>query len=563
MRPSGSILSSAAESRFDDVCTVSRLTSTWWRYFWTVRYLQPRQVFFQVRRRLPVARRCHAESDNTVRHLVLTRPVGRRPSYVEPATFKFLHQTVDLGEPIDWRASAQSMLWRYNLHYFDYLHQRGLPFKAGEKLISGWIGYHTGAECGVGWEPYPLSLRIVNWLKFMSMHAEFPQAWIASVSRQATYLCQHIEYHLLGNHLFANAKALWFAGVFLGMAGIAHLGRRIVLDQLAEQFLDDGGHFELSPMYHSIAVEDLLDLINLCQATGDDGALAPLRKTATRALDWLGQMVNDAGRIPLLNDSTWHIAPEHCDLNDYAERLHVERREWNRAVEFRHGWLGQNLSGYWILKLGDVRLIFDCAALGPSYLPGHAHCDMLNLLFEREGSPIFADTGVYEYAESARRTYSRSTAAHNTVSLDDLEQGDIWKSFRMGKRGHPRGMRFDESGISCEHTGFNMWRRGLVHRRILSLGEHGFEMTDEVCGPATHRFRAAFHLAPGIDLRRIAENRFTDRRGNLLEFSGATANLGTSEFYPEFGVIENRQCLVLTGEFTRKHHFSLKCTFSS
>jgi hypothetical protein len=64
----------------------------------------------------------------------------------------------------------------------------------------------------------------------------------------------------------ANAKALIFAGSYF-QGPEADQWRRIGLSvlsaQLPVQVLSDGGHYELSPMYHSIILEDLLDLVNL------------------------------------------------------------------------------------------------------------------------------------------------------------------------------------------------------------------------------------------------------------------------------------------------------------
>lgn len=37
-------------------------------------------------------------------------------------TFCFLNGTAELGQPIDWAASAILPLWRLNLHHLDNLH---------------------------------------------------------------------------------------------------------------------------------------------------------------------------------------------------------------------------------------------------------------------------------------------------------------------------------------------------------------------------------------------------------------------------------------------------------
>ena len=168
---------------------------------------------------------------------------------------------------------------------------------------------------------------------------------------------------------------------------MASLGRRIVSGDLKEQFLSDGGHFELSPMYHSIVLEDLLDLINLCQASriSFDAALLPiLREAARKSLAWLQAIVDEKGNIPLLNDSAHGIAPGFDELRSYARRLGVSPNE-DREDELKIGpWTGRNLSGYLVLKNGPFRLIFDTAILGPDHLPGHAHCDMLSVLLDFE-----------------------------------------------------------------------------------------------------------------------------------------------------------------------------------
>ena len=136
-------------------------------------------------------------------------------------------------------------------------------------------------------------------------------------------------------------------------------------------------------------------------------------------------------------------------------------------MQFDAGWAGRNLSGYRILENGRMRVLFDAAPLGPDYLPGHAHCDMLAVLLDFDGKNILTDTGVYEYAETDRRMYSRSTRAHNTVVIDGLEQGDLWKSFRLGRRGAPTGFALTSSSVSCSHTGFEQWRPGIRHVRTL------------------------------------------------------------------------------------------------
>jgi uncharacterized heparinase superfamily protein len=380
---------------------------------------------------------------------------------------------------------------------------------------------------------------------------------------QALNLQNRVEYHLLGNHLWANGKALWIAGTFLGMDKIASLGHRIVCGELKQQFLPDGGHFELSPMYHSIILEDLLDLINLCKASGTDAALLPtLREVAEKSLAWLQAIVDEEGNIPLLNDSAHGVTPRFDELGSYARRLGLPTPV-DQDDEVKIGpWTRRNLSGYLVLRKGPFRMVFDTALLGPDYLLGHAHCDMLSVLMDFDGKNIWTDTGVLEYEEGARRLYSRGTSAHNTVILDGLEQAEIWKSFRVGRRGYPKGFLVGDHAVTCSHTGFEIWKKGLVHTRTVKLEGDGFEIIDRVGGPGKHSYKALFHFHPEAKVVPAGKG-YLVNDCLAINPSGAGSRLRTSEYYPEFGRIEERPCIVLEGEFSNSSSFGVRCTSCS
>ena len=182
-------------------------------------------------------------------------------------SFIFLNHKYTPSFPEDWNAPTKDKLWLYNLHYFDDLNsvdsekRKYLHFD----LIQGWINDNP-VGYGLGWESYPMSLRIVNWIKWSLINTELKKKWLDSLAIQTRFLNKNLEYHLLGNHLFSNAKALIFSGIyFQGSEANSwyQQGMEILDKELPEQILYDGGNFELSPMYHSIFLEDLLDIINI------------------------------------------------------------------------------------------------------------------------------------------------------------------------------------------------------------------------------------------------------------------------------------------------------------
>ena len=266
-----------------------------------------------------------------------------------PRSFVFLNEPGALDE-IGWDGEQREKLWRYNQHYFDDLNAIDAEARRAWHLalIEDWIAHNPPGQ-GNGWEPYPLSLRVVNWVKWALSGGELSPAAVHSLAVQARWLTGRLEIHLLGNHLFANAKALLFAGLFFEGAeadGWRKTALAILAREIPEQFLPDGGQFELSTMYHALALEDALDLLDVTACYGggraavggaesdllvggapsdaamDDcarvrGLLAP-RVGAMR--HWLRVMCHPDGEIALFNDAAIGIAPSVAELEAYFAR---------------------------------------------------------------------------------------------------------------------------------------------------------------------------------------------------------------------------------------------------
>ena len=180
--------------------------------------------------------------------------------------------------------------------------------------------------------------------------------------------------------------------------------------------------------------------------------MMPVKEAAARALGWLGAIVDDQGQIPLLNDAAYGITSPYRELLSYAHLLGVAP-DFQNIPKIKIGpWSGRNLSGYLSIGHGPFRVLWDTAPLGPDHLLGHAHCDMLSVLLDFWGQSILTDTGVSQYDESKQRLYERGTAAHNTVVLDGLDQADIWKAFRVGRRGYPKDFKIEGQRMRCSQS---------------------------------------------------------------------------------------------------------------
>ncbi len=384
-----------------------------------------------------------------------------------------------------------SRLHLYNLHYQDTLRAPALSAAAKQAMVSNWIAANPPLE-GAGWEPYPLSLRIVNWI-FWILEGNAPgHEMLDSLAGQVRAVEDQLEYHLLGNHLWANAKALVFAGLFFeGDEAEAWLAKGLAIAEAerAEQFLADGGHFELSPTYHQLLTEDLLDIVNLAAAARH--ALDPeWTRAAARALGWLAVMTRPDGRVPLFNDATEESAPSTATLNAYAGRL-----GFAPARPPAPGLSALPETGYYRWAAPGFDVWAKMGRIGPDYLPGHAHADCFTFELFADGRPVIVDTGVSTYAPGPQRACERGTAAHNTVTVCGVDLAEMWASFRVGRRPNVTVLEVSERGVAAEHDGYA--RFGVRHQRRFSFEATALTICDTLTG--NHPGTARLHLAPGIE----------------------------------------------------------------
>ena len=107
------------------------------------------------------------------------------------------------------------MLWTYNLNYFEFLNCSKVKANIGSKWIHDYISAIENREVLVGWEPYPLSLRLVFWIRFLLNHNFSEKKIIHSIKAQSIALEEQLEFHIMGNHLLENAMALVLLQSFL------------------------------------------------------------------------------------------------------------------------------------------------------------------------------------------------------------------------------------------------------------------------------------------------------------------------------------------------------------
>lgn len=532
------------------------------RYFRTLRYLRPVQIYGRLWFRLYRPRvDLRPAPSLRLRSGKWIAWSWRSPVLLSSTTFQVLNRTRDVRSATDWDNPVESKLWRYNVHYFDDLNARDAETRAEwhRGLIARWITENPPAR-GTGWEPYPTSLRITNWIKWIlrgfDLGSELQTRKVLdSLASQARWLEKRLEIHLLANHLWANAKALVFAGVFFeGGEGDRWLekGLSILQREIGEQILGDGGHFERSPMYHSIVLEDVLDMINLGLTFPDRlpaSFLKRLRDISGPMLRWLRVMTHPDGRISFFNDSAFGVAPEYVDLAEYARKIGIEA-----PAEPLTGVVALPESGYVRIENGPATVICDVAPIGPDYLPAHGHADTLAFELSVRGKRVLVNGGTGTYEPGEARSLQRSTRSHNTVMVDGTDSSEVWGAFRVGSRARPFGANWLETReglvVSASHDGYCRLPGKVIHSREWSLTDHSLSVADRLQG----RFESAtahFGLHPDVQATIEGEGAILSfgsaARGPSIEIRAAGAKVAaqSSDWHPEFGLDVERTVLAV------------------
>ena len=440
---------------------------------------------------------------------------------VRQSRFTFLNRSLTL-EPLDWNRRYESHLWNYQLHYFSLAPLAARAFvESGEtsvwrscrRLIEDWIAKATPGRSD-GWDAYPISLRVVNWIYAYVLVAEredetFLARWRASIFDQLGFLRRHLEHHLLANHLLKNIKALVIGGLFFQNENWLPEAEQLLWRELDEQVLPDGGHYERSPMYHAQAMADFLEAYTLLERFGrierDERIEAKLRAMA----DFLAAMAYQDGSLALFNDSASTTETRPKPLLETANRV-VGHTAGNCSITFpQTGYYG------WVSPDEREKIIVDAGAPSVVYNTAHAHCDLLSYELWLDGQPFIVDSGVHGYGGDRFREYCRSTRAHNTVMFDGVEQSEVWSTFRMARQAN---LIEAETGGGKNtwnfHGKFERYDGEVVHARRIHRNEQGdWTVTDSAVQGKAALASSFIHLHPAVEAEQVGAAKILCRHG--------------------------------------------------
>lgn len=446
---------------------------------------------------------------------------------VRAGRFRYFGQTLDLGTEPDWTGAAlpADEEWRIAWSKFydglDLAHafaeSRDRSFlQTWERLVASWI-----RQVPVGWDSSDVAARRVqNWIYAWQRFAAAPgfpglapglaDEIVRSVTEQAVFVRSNLT--PARNHRTFELYTLFLVALALPATdpGGARLAEaiRLLHENLLADVLPDGVHCECSTHYHLLALRSFLGASENARRFAlrlPDGFDARLERACAFAL----HCHRPDGEIPALSDS---------DAGSYREVLVLagsllERPELLYAATAGaqgippcHRYASFPAGGYFFQRSGwgtdgaafdDERfLVFDCGPLGDG---GHGHYDLLAIEAAAGGRPLLVDPGRYTYAESSPnwRHWFKSTAAHNTVCVDGLDQTPYRRRKPKGPiaRGRFRG-RLTAPGLDLLCGEATSPCYDAVHtRRVAFVSDEYWLVEDRLRAEEPHRYDLRFHLA--------------------------------------------------------------------
>jgi hypothetical protein len=508
-------------------------------------------------------------------------------------------------------AGDKKVTWELNRHQF--LMRLALAWRAtGDPRFSRAVAEHVDAWIaanppllGINWaSSLELAFRTMSWLWALSLLEDAPEIddrfrarAIGSLLRHVRHIERYLSTYFSPNtHLTGEALALFLAGVCLPEAPHAarwrERGRRILLDQLPLHVRPDGTYFEQATWYHRYTVDFYLVFRIVADRAGTpvgeevDGPLTALLDH----LVWLqrpdgtfpcigdddgGRLLPVDGRSPadwrpalataaaLYGRGDYKLAAGDVGLetvlllgNGAAQRFDALPAQAPTAVDriFRNGGIAVSRSGW--NAAADWGLL-DCGPHG-ALSCGHSHSDALSFELAVGGRRVLVDPGTFTYTGSADwRDRFRSTAAHNTVTVDSQPQSEPGGPFRWVTRADATLDGWVSTQRWClvqgRHRGYERFSDPVTHRRaLLHLRDRCWLVWDAFDARGHHRYESRFHLAAGLEaIRRptgevqVADDRGTPLARFLTIGGGQQWRVEDDWISPAYGAREASKTLVL------------------
>ena len=454
---------------------------------------------------------------------------------------------------------------------------------------------------GINWTcTMDVALRAVSWAIGLelahdscSLDDAFWTRAYANLFDHGVFIRGNLEntYEVTSNHFLSNVAGLWFlSAVFADRAeGAAWqaFARASLEEEIDVQVLPDGADFESSIPYHRLVAELFLGAARLADAQGQPLS-AHYRGRVHDMVRYLAAVVRPDGLMPQIGDADdgrlltlggdRRTGPQDARHLFGPAAAMFDEPSWialgGDAGAWEAAWWGFDApeavaprpeavsrlfpdAGIAVMRAGPSHyLLASNGRVGTRGFGNHKHNDQLSFEYHHQGLPLVVDPGSYVYtADAAARNRFRSTACHNTLAVDGIEQNEMrpeWL-FRLFESANAEHVSFDDGPDLVEyvgrHHGYERLAAPVTHERALRLRRPSgaLEIVDRVTGRGEHDLCWHFHLSPGVGAERLDSTSLSlaahGRRWTMRFPAGLHLSIAPAEYSPSYGV--SVPCLAL------------------
>jgi len=468
---------------------------------------------------------------------------------------ELLGQTVELGNPIQWRRDFKTGCEWPRTH----ISKLKLVTREGDVKVPWELSrFHHGLTLALGWaatedERYPCewlaqvkswrtdnppehgpnwgnameaAIRAVNWIAAFELMRSSPaldraagETILKALIQHGRFIASHLEeYWPPTNHILSNYCGLIWLGLYLRGSGLQprwpgeadrwlERGLRGLAQQLRQQILPDGASYEASTAYHRFVTEMVASTVRLCEL--NNVWVSPtIKNTAVKMAEGVEGLRKPDGTLPLFGDEdggqwlapTPGPSPVRRTLTGEGSLPPLFGAVPNGGGP---GWGSFPHAGWFIYRDGDEYLAIRAGNNGQAGWGGHAHNDALSFEYAIGLRTFFVDPGTYTYtSDPEARNLFRSTAYHNTLRVDgeEISRIPLGELFRLENDVRVRvrsenGTQLGAVRWEGEHTGY--CRIGAIHQRQFEKRTDGWIIRDTITGEDEHTLEWFFHFAAG------------------------------------------------------------------
>ncbi len=430
--------------------------------------------------------------------------------------------------------------------------------------IQSWIDQNPYLV-GVNWtHPLEQGIRLISWVwcerllrsskSYDKLFHKDSKIWDSVYQHQLFIENTYSRGSSANNHLIGEMAGLYISSTvwpwFDKSKHWQNLAKNSLEKEIVKQTFDSGVNKELAFSYHifvlefyllslfeanqagdsfSTKTEDLLrKMVNaIPQMTdmggnlpnygdGDEGMAIQLQSLEERRDDWLLQL----GDFLLGTRTSTHQRPKLPVLLSNQE----DSLPTNHSLPVLKSSIGFEDAGIFVMSEqrntdDELFVVADAGPLGFLSIAAHGHADALSFTMSYGGIPFFIDPGTYVYHTDFKwRKYFRGTSAHNTITVEGLDQSEQAGAFLWTDKAETFVEKWDSKNniLEARHDGYKK-RLDVIHHRKFELNESGLSITDKLTGNQVSSAEQRFHLHPDCELKEIPNGYLIQNKEKKLQ----------------------------------------------